>query len=245
MNKRFWFCALAALCWAGQAAAEEWPRLADGRTTIEIEGEKFLMPSDAPSLLGITFSLMQDGKPGALTLKEVLAKPDDARAAFKRASSVRIDIPNVADRQDRWLGEFDREAVKLDAVSIETGAGVAEDCVADVKSLNAFRAKLAGGEGKADEDGWTEFISERAPRDYTYVKALRASALPDHFDSIRCNYHTSCKVSACVKPNVAFTYRFDRGRHPRAEWNEIVTRAGEVMRYLVILPGAKNQRKQN
>ena len=94
----------------------------------------------------------------------------------------------------------------------------------------------AGGESKTGEDGWAEFISERAPRDYTYVKAARASSLPDHFDSIRCNYHTSCKASACVRPNVAFTYRFDRGLHPRAEWNDIVARAGEVMRYLVPNP---------
>lgn len=236
MKKQLWCCALAALCMAGQAAAEEWPRLADGRTTIEIKGEKFLMPADAPSLLGITFSLTQGGKPSALTLKEVLAKPDEARAVFSRAPSVRIDIPNIMDRQDRWLGEFDRNEVKLNAVSIETGEGVAEDCVADVKSLNAFRARLASGESKAGEDGWAEFVSERAPRDYTYVKAARASALPDHFDSIRCNYHTSCKASACVRPNVVFTYRFDRGLHPRADWNDIVARAGEVMRYLVPNP---------
>ena len=225
-------CALAALCMAGQAAAEDWPRLADGRTAIEIKGQKFFMPADAPSLLGITFSLKQDGKPASLTLKEVLAKPDEARAAFQRASAVRIDMPNMADRQDRWLGRFDRGEVKLDAVSIEAGEGVAEDCVAEAKSLNAFRARLAGGGSRAGEDGWAEFVSERAPRDYTYVKAARATALPDHFDSIRCNYHTSCKAMACVKPNVAFTYRFDRGLHPRAEWNGIVARAGEVMRYL-------------
>lgn len=217
----------------GQAAAEGWPRLADGRTSIEIKGEKFTMPADSPSLLGITFSPNQNGKPGALPLKEVLAKPDEARAAFSRASSVRIDIPNLADRQDRWLGRFDRNEVKLNAVSIEIGEGVAEDCVTDAKSLNALRTKLTSGESKAGEDDWAEFISERAPRDYTYVKAARASSLPDHFDSIRCNYHTSCKATACVTPNVAFTYRFDRGRHPRAEWNEIVVWAGDVMRYLV------------
>ena len=217
---------------AGQAAAEGWPRLADGRTSIEIKGEKFTMPADAPSLLDITFSLTQDSTPSALTLKEVLAKPNEGRAAFSRASSVRIDIPNLTDRQNRWLGQFDRNEVKFDAVSIEIGEGVAEDCVADAKSLNALRASLAG-ESKAGEDDWTEFISERTPRDYTYVKAARASSLPDHFDSIRCNYHTSCKATACVTPNVAFTYRFDRGRHPRAEWNEIVVRAGDVMRYLV------------
>lgn len=245
MKKQLWCCALAALCMmrvgAGEAAAEEWPRLADGRTMIEIKGEKFAMPADAPSLLGITFSLMQGGKTSALTLKEVLAKPDEARAAFSRASSVRIDIPNIADRKDRWLGEFGREAVKLNAVSIETGEGVAEDCVVDAKSLNVFRAKAASvkaasGENKPGEDGWTEFISERAPRDYTYVKAPRANTMPDHFDSIRCNYHEACVATACVKPNVAFTYRFNRKYHPRAEWNEIVARAGEVMRYLVPNP---------
>jgi hypothetical protein len=222
-----------ALGVAGQAAADEWPQLADGRRVIEVKGEKFAMPADAPSLLGITFSLRQQGKPGALTLKEVLAKPDEARAAFNRASSVRIDIPNIADRKDRWLGEFDREAVKLNAVSIESGEGVAEDCVADAKSLNGFRARAASGEGTAGEDGWTEFVSEQAPRDYTYVKALRASAMPDHFDSIRCNYHEACLAKACVKPNAAFTYRFNRKFHPRAEWNEVVARAGGVMRYLV------------
>lgn len=237
MNKRLWFYALAALGAAGQVVAEEWPRL-DGRPLIEIKGEKLLMPADAPSLLGITFSLRQDGAPGALTLKEVLAKPDEARIAFNRASSVRIDIPNIADRKDRWLGEFDREAARLDAVSIEAGAGVVEDCVADAKSLNGFRVKAAGGEGKAGEDGWTEFVSERAPRDYTYVRSPRANTMPDHFDSIRCNYHEACVATACVRPNVAFTYRFNRHRHPRAEWNEIVARAGEVMRYVV--PGSKN-----
>jgi len=240
VKKQLRCCALAALCMmrvgAREAAAEEWPRLADGRTVIEIRGEKFAMPADAASLLGITFSLRQDGKPGALTLKEVLAKPDVARAAFSRASSVRIDIPNIADRKDRWLGEFDREAVKLNAISIETGEGVAEDCVAGAKSLNGFRDKAASGDSRPGEDGWTEFISERAPRDYTYVKAPRANTMPDHFDSIRCNYHEACVAMACVRPNVTFTYRFNRKYHPREEWNEVVARAGEVMRYLVPNP---------
>ncbi len=232
MNKSL-LCALAALCVASPAFAEAWPKLPDGRTAIDIKGEKFAMPADAPSLLGITFSLRQNGKPASLTLKEVLAKPDEARGAFQRAASVRIDMPNMADRKDRWFGQFDRNEVKLNAVSIEVGEGVAEDCVADAKSLNILRAKLSSGEIKTEADGWTEFKSERAPRDYTYVRAASASSLPDHFDSIRCNYHEACLASACVTPNVAFTYRFNRNLHPRAEWSEVVARAGDVMRYLV------------
>lgn len=224
---------IAALFAAAPAFAAEWPKLADGRTVIEIKGEKIAMPADKASLLGIGFSLRQNGKSGSLTLKQVLEKPDEARARFNRALSVRIDIPNISDRKDRWLGQFDREAVKIDAVSIETGEGVAEDCVASAKSLNGLRAKIASGEGKAEEDGWAEFKSDSPPRDYTYVKAPRANATPDHFDSIRCNYHTACLASACVKPNVVFTYRFNRKFHPRAEWNEVVARAGEVLRYLV------------
>lgn len=216
------------------AHAADWPRLPDGRAEIEIKNVKLALPVTGV-LHNITFSLLDVfAKPGEMSFKDVVKKPDESRARLRDAKSVLVSIPNISDRKDLFLGKFERGAPTPDAFSVEIGEVLDVNCLAEAEDLNRLRTKINNGEVKPGEDGWAEFSSETTLRTWTYLRAKRGEGLPEHFDSIRCNYHEACSATACVKPNVAFVYRFNRDILKRDQWNAVIARAAEVMRYLFV-----------
>jgi hypothetical protein len=232
--KRALILTIAMIIFSARAAAADWPRLPDGRAQIEIKDVKLALPVTG-ALHGITFSLLDAfGKPGSMSFKDVVEKPDEARARLRDAKSVLVSIPNISDRKDLFLGKFERGAPMPDAFSVEIGEVLDVNCLAEAEDLNRLRAKIGSGEAKPGEDGWVEFRSEKAPRTYTYFRKNHGEGLPEHFDSIRCNYHTACMATSCVKPNVAFVYRFNRDVLKRDQWHAMIARAAEVMRYLFV-----------
>lgn len=232
--KRASLIALAAAIFSTAGNAADWPCLPDGRAEIEIKKVKLALPVTGV-LHDITFSLLDVfAKPGGMSFKDVVEKPDEARARLRDAKSVLVSIPNISDRKDLFLGKFERGAPMPDAFSVEIGEALDVNCLGEAEDLNRLRTKINSGEVKPGEDGWAEFRGEAAPRTWTYLRVKRGEGLPEHFDSIRCNYHTACQATSCVKPNTAFTYRFNRESLKRDQWNAVIARAAEVMRYLFV-----------
>lgn len=225
--------AVAIFILCSPALAAEWPRLPDGRAQIEIKNVKLALPTGGV-LHDITFSLLDVfGKSGSMSFKAVIEKPDEARARLREAKSVLVSIPNITDRSDLFLGKFERGAPMPDAFSVEFGEVLDVNCLAEAEDLNRLKTRINNGEAKAGDDGWTKFRSETTPRTWTYLKKTHSEGLPEHFDSIRCNYYKACSATSCVNPNVTFTYRFDRHVNKRSEWNAVIARAAEVMRFVL------------
>jgi hypothetical protein len=226
--------ALTLLLISVPAMAESWPRLLDGRAEIEIKNVKLALPVTGV-LHDITFSLLDVfARSGSMSFKDVIENPDETRARLREAKSVLVSIPNISDRSDLFLGKFERSASMPDAFSVEIGEALDVNCLGEAQELNQLRKKINTGEAKPGEDGWVEFRSETTPRTWTYLKAKRSEGLPEHFDSIRCNYHTACQAMSCVKPNVAFIYRFNREILKREQWNAMISQAADVMRFFIV-----------
>ena len=77
---------------------------------IEIKNVKLALPVTG-ALHDITFSLLDVfAKHGSMSFKDVVEKPDEARARLREAKSVLVSIPNISDRKDLFLGKFERGA---------------------------------------------------------------------------------------------------------------------------------------
>jgi hypothetical protein len=213
--------------------AEDWPRLGDGRAVIEIEGVKLGFPTKGPDLTDIVFNFSSNNE---IDLKRVLESPEQPRRHF--ANGVRwISIPNVSGRDGLLLGRFDRSVFRSLNFSVSIGKEAQNNCRAWQGLRDQYRARIVSEQKPIGPDGWVEFANLRSPRSWNFVRAQDIPRLPKYFSSFVCDDLNFCTATSCVGSNAAFTYKFQRDVWPRASWEDVIKKASDVFRYLILRAG--------
>ena len=130
-----------------------------------------------------------------------------------------------------FLGRFNRTEFQSLNFSIQIGEGSQGNCRAWEQTYNQYRAQFDAAPAPIDGGGWAEFIIERSPKTWVYLRVRGALDGPKYFDSFSCGYFGSCSASVCIGSDKAFTYQFDRDRQRRENWNALVQKAREVLKF--------------
>lgn len=222
------FIACMILLTGTAAHAQEWPRLADGRTVVTVRDVAIAFPSQGSDLTTITF--MTTNLATNMKLAEVISFPEKARRYFtKKHDYFRITIPNGRNLTDLFLNRFDRNALYGLEFSVDFNQN---NCRSWSSIYEKDRTQLAASHMPVDADGWAGFYFEKSPPTWHYIRAHDLPDVPRHFDSFVCDWAHQCTSTTCVGAKAAFTYRFDLVLHRRERWSDLVLRAGEVFHYL-------------
>jgi hypothetical protein len=224
---------IAALCISVAAISscqsQEWEWLNDSRVVIVVKDTKVALPSQGSALRDIKFDLSN-----SKDLKWVIGSPIEARQFFRTSGRILISIPNVPERGDLFLGRFNRTEFQSLKFSIEIGEGSQGNCRAWERAYNQYRTQFDAAPSPADGDGWAEFVSGGSPKTWIYLRIRGALDEPKYFDSFSCGDFGFCSATACIGSDKAFTYQFHRDRQRRENWNALVQKALEVMKFTLI-----------
>lgn len=211
---------------SAMAHAEEWPRLADGRVVVTVEGISLAFPAKGPDLRDIRFNANGEH----IELGAVIASRDKAARFFSGHGIRDVTIPNLEERTGAFLGRFDRKGLYGFRFTI----GLSDASLANCRAWRKFNDEHRDTMRPASfaRDGWAEFTFGKSPRNWHYIRAQDALGLPKHFSSLVCDGFGLCTSTTCVGSQAAFIYRFSRKLHGRETWGAAVGNAGDVYRSL-------------
>jgi hypothetical protein len=227
-------CTLAGfsnLC-SASAAPGDWERLPDGRVIIQVKDVRLALPSAGADVELIQFN--ERGLRRRMTLKNVIAAPDEARKMFSEAERVSVHIPNVADRNDLFLNHFDRSDFRSFAADIVVGDGAQSNCKDWERKFLGLQATLTKGGVRAQADGWAEVKEGSHPIDLLYIRIGEREVQPRSTRGLSCDITGMCHVSTCVGHKVGASYQFARRVFDRPEWELINGRAMDTINFVLI-----------
>jgi hypothetical protein len=197
------------------ASPEDWERLPDGRVVIQVKDVRLALPSEGEDIKFITFSDIPNRKD--MTLKSVIAAPDDARKMFAEARLINVLIANGIDRKDLWLGKFARWELRSASLGIVIGAGAVGNCEGWERDFERLKTKLAPNDPRIGNDGLAEFPFKTGP---VYVQTREQS----FFSGVSCDTLSFCYVQKCLGDQVGVHYNFSEREHDRSSWERLTAR---------------------
>jgi hypothetical protein len=211
------------------ANSQEWKRLADGRIVLDIKGTAVALPSKGSALRDIKFDLV-----GSKDLRWAIGSPAEARQFFETSERVSISVPNVYNRDDLFLGRFDRKEFQSLNFSIQIGEGSQGNCRAWERIYDQYQAQFKAAPLPTDDGGWAEFIIDKSPKSWIYVRVRDSFNDWKYLDSFSCDAFGFCSTTTCIGADKAFIYQFHRDIQKREDWAATVKRARDVAKLILI-----------
>jgi hypothetical protein len=228
--------ALTAALWfsvifdVSAAAAEEWQKLPDGRTVIDVKGVRLGLPTTGPDLGFIEFRDIPGRR--TLTLKDTIARPDDARELFAKAAVVNVGITIPPTQVGLFLGKFPRTQFPSFTSGLVIGLNVDGNCSYWEEHYAQLRSQLSPGDPRIGPYGWAEFKEGDHPPLWSYVQPSSGPDPP--FKGINCDYSVFCGSAKCFGRNIGFSYQFNRKMFGQPDWQALNERIYDALRFVLL-----------
>jgi hypothetical protein len=220
------FLALLTLSRPVSADADQWDRLPDGRTMIEVKGHRFAFPAEGYDVNNVFFDYesLQD----RATLADVLADPKKAKAKFDRRSYVTISTGVGADRTP-FLSILDRQSVQTLSLGFTVGDNQT-NCRYWDKRFDEARA-LSSNEASTRNSGW---VSQPAGSATIYMYAGSGpKGIRPKLVNLVCDGLSYCHSSLCLASDLGFSFSFSSKAYPQEAWLEFLKRVDTILNSIV------------
>ena len=215
---------------SNRAMGQSWDRLPDGRVILQVKDVRFGFPAQGPDINFIEFRDTTSHR--SLSLKEAIARPEDARELFRNAKVLDVSLPNLDFERGLFLERFPRSEFRSFRSDIAIGENVDANCTYWEKHFAQLRETVSAGNFRVGKSGWVEFEDTKKPPSFSFV---RASGNQGEFvPGIHCDFTDTCGSSKCFGRNLAFSFQFSRKVFGRPAWSALSAQVHQMMQFILL-----------